>query len=149
MFKVGMKFKWTLFTLLMLTINPCKLIRWKTLFVFVIFNQNLNIYFRSGMAFLLWWRQFDDLARISLNTPLQPRAGRYIACDCHAYLVCKAGSVISAKSVTCFQMERHLIHRAVVPWQATQYSVRYRRRLICDNGQVWAIHSLLLHQLSR
>ncbi len=46
----------------MLTINPCKLI----------FIQNLNIYFRSGMAFLFWWRQFNGLGRISLNTPLQP-----------------------------------------------------------------------------
>ncbi len=29
-------------------------------------------------------------------------------------------------------MERKLIHRAVVHWQATQYHVHYRRRFICD-----------------
>ncbi len=34
----------------------------------VIFNQNLNIYFRSGMV-LFWWRQFDGLDRISLTHP--------------------------------------------------------------------------------
>ncbi len=38
---------------------------------FIYFNQSLNIYFRPGMAFLFWWRQFDGLGRISLNTPLQ------------------------------------------------------------------------------
>ncbi len=50
------------------------------------------------------------------------RAGRYIACDCHAHLVSKAGPV-----------KRHLIHRDVVHWQATQYCVHYRRWFICDN----------------
>ncbi len=62
------------------------------------------------------------------------KAARYIACDCHAHLLSKAGSVIINKiSITCFQMERHLIHRAIVHWQATQYHVQYRMRFICDS----------------
>ncbi len=72
--KSALKQNW-LFTLLlhivlMWTNNLYKLIRSKQLFVLVIFNQNLNIYFRSGMTFILWWRQFDCLGRTSLNTPL-------------------------------------------------------------------------------
>ncbi len=44
------------------------------------------------------------------------RAVQLIACDSHAHLVSKAGSAISVThiSITCFQMERQLIHRAVV-----------------------------------
>ncbi len=43
------------------------------------------------------------------------RAGRYIACDDHAHLVSKAGSVIGTKSPSpVFKIERQLIHRAVV-----------------------------------
>ncbi len=52
------------------TINLCKLIHWKNI-VLVIFNQNVIICFCSGMAFLLWWPQFDRLGRKSLTLPLQ------------------------------------------------------------------------------
>ncbi len=49
------------------------------------------------------------------------RAVQLIACDSHAHLVSKAGSVIGSKSITCFQMEQQL--RSVVHGQA----MRYRR----------------------
>ncbi len=39
----------------------------KKLSAVVIFNQKLKIRFRSGMAFLLWWREFDGLGRILLS----------------------------------------------------------------------------------
>ncbi len=35
-----------------------------------------------------------------------------------------------AVNLSCFQIERHLIHRAVDSWQATQYHVHYRMRFI-------------------
>ncbi len=60
------------------------------------------------------------------------RAARYIACDCHAHLVSKAGSVISNKSPSVHSDRVALLHRAVVLWQATQYPVHYHRRFICD-----------------
>ncbi len=78
--KVFMELKLTLFTLRW-TINQCacKFIHWKYMFVLVIFNKNRNICFRSRMAFLLWWRQFDSLGiglgRICLTWPLQPLFG--------------------------------------------------------------------------
>ncbi len=78
--KVFMELKLTRFTLRW-TINQCacKFIHWKYMFVLVIFNKNLNICYRSRMAFLLWWRQFDSLGiglgRICLTWPLQPLFG--------------------------------------------------------------------------
>ncbi len=43
----------------------------------------------------------------------------------HAHLISKDASVISRKSpITRFQMERHLIHRALDHWQATQFALR-------------------------
>ncbi len=60
------------------------------------------------------------------------RAAGYIACDCHAYLISKAGSVISNKSPSrAFRWVQHYQHRAVVLWQAMQYHVHYR--FICDS----------------
>ncbi len=54
-------------------------------------------------------------------------AARYIACDCHAHLFSKAGSVISIKSPSpVFQTsrsEQQLIHRAVEHRQATQFAL--------------------------
>ncbi len=58
-----------------------------------------------------------------MNLRLEIRDGRYIACDMHAHLVSKAGSLISAKSPSpVVQMERYLIHGAVVHRQATHIS---------------------------
>ncbi len=44
-------------------------------------------------------------------------------------IVSKAGSVIS---IICFQMERHLIHRAIDHWQAMQYRIHNRRWIAFD-----------------
>ncbi len=46
----------------------------------------------------------------------------------NAHLVSKAGSVISGKfpSRVWFHMEQHLLHRAVVHWQAVQIHVHYQ-----------------------
>ncbi len=61
---------------------------------------------------------------------LSCRAVQLIACNSHANLVSKVGSLIGGKSqITCFQMEQQLIHRAVLHWQARQYSVQYRRSI--------------------
>ncbi len=72
--KVLTKSKWTIYlvsTHCLEVNNPWKLIhRFCIFFVLVIFNQNLNICFHSGMAFLLRWCQFDGRGRTSLTTGL-------------------------------------------------------------------------------
>ncbi len=67
----------------------------------------------------------------------------------HAHRVSKAGSVISKISITCFQIEQHLIHKAVDHWKATQCRVHNRRtynrtllkskKSFCDNDN--CLHS--------